>query len=61
MTSQRLDALAHTAQAISFTNDAVWAVIFDHHAAMASFHNKAQAASFGAGVANDVGDRFAQG
>jgi hypothetical protein len=35
MSTQRLNALTHTAQAISFTNDAVWTVIFDHHAAMA--------------------------
>jgi hypothetical protein len=61
MSTQRLNALTHTAQAISFTNDAVWTVIFDHHAAMACFRDKAQAASHGAGVANDVGYRFTQG
>ena len=61
MTSQRLDALTHAAQAISFTKDAVWTVIFYHHAAMACFRDKAQAASLGSGVANDVGDRFTQG
>ena len=60
MAAEGFYALAHAAQAVAFAGDGVLAIVFDNEAAMAGFGDEAETASGGAGVANDVGDGFAQ-
>ena len=60
LAAERFDALAHAAEAVAFADDGVLAVVFDDQAALAGLGDEAEAAGGGAGVANDVGDGFAE-
>jgi len=60
-TSKGLDALAHAAQAIAFSRERMFAIVFDEQLAATALGDEAQAAGFSACMANDVGYGLAQG
>ena len=60
MAANGLDTLAHAADAGAFALQNMLTIVVDDEAALSRFGYEAKTATGGAGMANDVGDGFAQ-